>query len=290
MFNEQPVQFGMKDNTLHGIYSPGDSSIAVLIVVGGPQYRVGSHRQFVKLSRALAHAGFSNLRFDVAGMGDSEGELVPFYANEQAITLAIDELVNRNTSISRVVIWGLCDAASAALLYCFQQPDSRIAGLVLLNPWVRQQQSHAQVMLKHYYWQRISSKAFWQKLFSGGLKPWQSFRDLLQTYRTSKLSKPKDAADFNQASRQQTTADNYVQHMLAGWQACSSKTLVITSGNDHTAQEFIDLCTDSKAWRQCLENAQHHHIAAANHTFSSSLWRSEVEQQTVKFIGQLTGN
>ena len=29
----------------------------VLLVVGGPQYRVGSHRQFVLLSRALAAAG-----------------------------------------------------------------------------------------------------------------------------------------------------------------------------------------------------------------------------------------
>ncbi|MDX1538475.1 hydrolase 1, exosortase A system-associated [Arsukibacterium sp.] len=267
---------------------PDDTSdTGVLILVGGPQYRVGSHRQFVKLSRALANAGISNLRADFSGMGDSDGELQPFYANNQAIKQAIDTLIEQHPAIKQVVIWGLCDAASAALLYNYQQPDSRVAGLVLLNPWVRQQHSHAQVMLKHYYWQRLSSKAFWQKLLGGGLNPLQSFKDLLQTYRTSKTKQSKDAAAKQQAIKEQTTADNYVQQMLAGWQSFTGKTLVITSGNDHTAQEFLDLCADSTAWQQCLANAHHHHIAAANHTFANALWRAEVEQQTINFVRQI---
>ena len=287
MFNEQTLQFECSGTTLSGIYSPGDANTAILILVGGPQYRVGSHRQFVKLSRTLAKAGISSLRLDFSGMGDSEGELQPFYANQQTIKQAIDTLTEQNPVIRQVVIWGLCDAASAALLYHYQQPDNRVAGLVLLNPWVRQQHSHAQVMLKHYYWQRLSSKAFWQKLLGGGLKPWQSIKDLLQTYKASKSSKPKKNAGAQQPSQQQTTADNYVQHMLLGWQAFSGKTLVITSGNDHTAQEFLDLCADSTAWQPCLARAQHHHIAAANHTFANALWRAEVEQQTINFVRQI---
>ncbi|MBV2127716.1 hydrolase 1, exosortase A system-associated [Arsukibacterium indicum] len=290
MFNEQALQFDCSGAALSAIYSKGEANTAVLILVGGPQYRVGSHRQFVKLSRALTNAGISNLRLDFSGMGDSDGELQPFYRNCQAIKLAIDELLKQNTAIRQVVIWGLCDAASAALLYCYRRADSRVAGLVLLNPWVRQQHSHAQVMLKHYYWQRLTSKAFWQKLFGGGLKPWQSIKDLLQTYKASKSNKSGQNAGVEHLSKELTTADNYVQHMLAGWQTFSGSTLVITSGNDHTAQEFLDLCNDSDAWQQCLATARHQHIAAANHTFASRLWRGEVEQQTVKFIGQLTGN
>lgn len=270
---------------------PDDTSdIGVLILVGGPQYRVGSHRQFVKLSRALAYAGISNLRADFSGMGDSEGELQPFYANNQAIKQAIDTLIEQHPAIKQVVIWGLCDAASAALLYNYQQPDSRVAGLVLLNPWVRQQHSHAQVMLKHYYWQRLSSKAFWQKLLGGGLKPWQSIKDLLQTYKASKSSKPKHNAGAQQPSQQQTTADNYVQHMLFGWQAFSGKTLVITSGNDHTAQEFLELCARDKAWRSCLNSADKLPLAEANHTFAKQLWRNAIEQRCIDFIKKLASN
>ena len=36
----------------------------VVIVVGGAQYRVGSHRQFVQMARLLAAAGYPVLRFD----------------------------------------------------------------------------------------------------------------------------------------------------------------------------------------------------------------------------------
>jgi len=46
----------------------------VLIIVGGPQYRVGSHRQFVLLARHLAAQGIPVMRFDVRGMGDSKGK------------------------------------------------------------------------------------------------------------------------------------------------------------------------------------------------------------------------
>ena len=45
----------------------------VLVIVGGPQYRVGSHRQYVQLSRHLAEQGIASMRFDVRGMGDSPG-------------------------------------------------------------------------------------------------------------------------------------------------------------------------------------------------------------------------
>ena len=48
--------------------------IGVVVIVGGPQYRVGSHRQFVLLARHLAEQGIPTLRFDCRGMGDSSGD------------------------------------------------------------------------------------------------------------------------------------------------------------------------------------------------------------------------
>ena len=62
----------------------------VLIIVGGPQYRVGSHRQFVKLSRFLAMQHIPSMRLDSSGMGDSSGEKVEFYQQHTDIKLAID--------------------------------------------------------------------------------------------------------------------------------------------------------------------------------------------------------
>ena len=55
-----------------------DPQTGVLIIVGGPQYRVGSHRQFVQLARALASNGIATMRFDYTGMGDSQGKKAEF--------------------------------------------------------------------------------------------------------------------------------------------------------------------------------------------------------------------
>ncbi len=74
-FAERPVLFECEGEQLVGVIALPElrRAIAVLVVVGGPQYRAGSHRQFVLLARRLAAAGFPVLRFDYRGMGDSTG-------------------------------------------------------------------------------------------------------------------------------------------------------------------------------------------------------------------------
>ena len=59
---------------LHTPDSDKDKKTGVVIVVGGAQSRVGSHRMFVTLARGLAELGCTVLRFDRRGMGDSGGD------------------------------------------------------------------------------------------------------------------------------------------------------------------------------------------------------------------------
>ena len=75
-YEEQAITFDCHGASLYGIASVPQQSGArgVLIVVGGPQYRVGSHRQFALLARSLAAQGIPAMRFDYRGMGDSVGE------------------------------------------------------------------------------------------------------------------------------------------------------------------------------------------------------------------------
>ena len=56
--SEEAGKFPCGDATLLGIISVPDSAddTGVVVIVGGPQYRVGSHRQFVLLARSLADA------------------------------------------------------------------------------------------------------------------------------------------------------------------------------------------------------------------------------------------
>ena len=60
-WNEEPMVFHCEREQLVGMLHRGanpDARLGVLIVVGGPQYRVGSHRQFVLMARDLAAAGY----------------------------------------------------------------------------------------------------------------------------------------------------------------------------------------------------------------------------------------
>src|SRR5258705_4562348 len=141
----------------------------VVIVVGGPQYRVGSHRQFLLLARRLSAAGFPCLRFDYRGMGDSPGHFQGFEHVGAYIRAAIDALIAHAPGVRRVLLWGLCDAASAALLYASSDP--RVIGLVIANPWVRSPATEARARVRHYYLRRLFSADFWKKVLSGGWGP-----------------------------------------------------------------------------------------------------------------------
>ncbi|MBU1311756.1 MAG: hydrolase 1, exosortase A system-associated, partial [Gammaproteobacteria bacterium] len=162
-------------------------------------------------------------------------------------------------------------------------PDPRVSGLILLNPWVRQQHSYAQTLVKHYYLQRFMQKEFWQKLLSGKFDLIGSCKALLANLRQSKQQQAQDPG------LSQTTEQNYVSHMQQSWQQFNQgggKIIVITSGEDLTAREFLDLCQQEPDWSKLLLQAAHHHIPSANHTFSNQAWRHQVEQLTTAFIYQ----
>ena len=167
---------------VHGVEAASD--LGVVIPVGGPQYRAGSHRQFVFLAQALAEAGVPALRFDYRGMGDADGTLVGFADIGADIRSAIDALQAECPQIKRVVLWGLCDAATAAVFYA--PTDARVVGLVLANPWVYSPEGQAKAFLKHYYLQRLLSRDFWGKVFAGRFDLRGSIRSALGLVRTAR--------------------------------------------------------------------------------------------------------
>lgn len=170
--NEQAIIFNSREQQLVGIHhgTESPSKKGVVIVVGGPQTRVGSHRQFVLLARQLATHGIPVFRFDYTGAGDSEGGITHFTDIDQDIANAIDAFMKINNEVTHVSLWGLCDAASAIALYVLRCQDERVKQLILLNPWVRQPASEAKVYLRSYYAKRLFQPSFWKKLFFGKIK------------------------------------------------------------------------------------------------------------------------
>jgi exosortase A-associated hydrolase 1 len=282
-FKDRALAFPCHGDWLYGIASVPEqaSRRGVLIVVGGPQYRVGSHRQFALLARNLAAQGIPAMRFDYRGMGDSDGAPRSFEDVAQDLQAAIDKFMAAVPDISEVVIWGLCDAASAALFYAGQDP--RVCGLVLLNPWVRTSGGFAKATLKHYYRDRLLQPELWKKIFSGRFDyaaAAGSFARLLGAAAGKKASAPP--AEPGQA----IAIAPLPERMLSGIGAFKGKVLLILSGADLTAQEFSDLAKGSRKWQRELSSVRvtRHRLDAADHTFSRRIWRDQVSAWTSDWI------
>lgn len=243
----------------------------VVIVVGGAQYRVGSHRQFVLLARVLAAAGYPVLRFDFPGMGDSPGEMASFEESAPHIAAAIHALHSHIPHVERVVLWGLCDGASASLLYLQATQDPRVTGIVLLNPWVRSEAGLARAQIKLYYRHRIMQPAFWRKLFQGNVS-WNALRGL--------------ASNFHRMRQRSTEQACFPTQMAQGLKAFKGSVLLLLSEHDLTAAEFMEHAKSHPAWRNLLLSPQvnKYWVSAADHTFSSASSQREVEALVLTWL------
>ena len=280
---EEPIVFNCAGSRLLGIFHRPDSprDRAVLIVVGGPQYRVGSHRQFLHLARDLADEGTPVLRFDYRGMGDSDGEMITFEETQCDIRAAIDLLYERVPELTGVVIWGLCDAASAALLYACH--DARVTGLVLANPWVRTDESIARTYMQHYYRSRWLDPGLWKRLLTGQVDIVSRVSEFWQTFRATRRS-PDPSVESSTLS--ETDDLPYTERMLHGLERFTGRVLLITSGDDLVAAEFSDHVAASDAWQAALHRpgVQLQAFTEANHTFSRQAWRNQVAGWTDKWL------
>ncbi len=274
---ESVLTFSCEGQPLVGILAepagtPAD--VAVLIVVGGPQYRVGSHRQFTLLARLLAANGFAALRFDYRSMGDSPGDARDFLAVEADIAAAINALLAARPGLRRVVLWGLCDAASAALMYLDTTRDARIAGVALLNPWARSAATLAQTHVKHYYWRRLREKTFWLKLLRGGI----GLTALRTLGRNLHLARGAGAAKAD--------ARSFQDRMAAGLRGFDGPVLLILSGDDYTAKEFLEHISHADNWAGLIHRPAITRVdlPGADHTFSSRQDANAVETVTCRWL------
>ena len=284
---ERALAFASGDAWLYGIASLPDQApghdLGVLIVVGGPQYRAGSHRQFTLLARDLAAAGMPALRFDYRGMGDSDGQVGGFEHAGADLRAAIDRFQQEAPSVKRVVLWGLCDGATAAALYAPQ--DGRVAGLALLNPWVRTEQGAARAAVRPYYRARLFEPGLWKKIASGRFDWRAALSSLRRTLAAARGAPAQDGA----AAAAAAAPAALPERMYAALTRFDGRILVLLSGADLTAQEFADLDSGPGPWRRLLEapRVTRHRLDGADHTLSRREWQSQATQWTRAWLGKM---
>lgn len=249
----------------------------VLVVVGGPQYRVGSHRQFVLLARYLARRGIPTMRFDYRGMGDARGDQRDFEQVDEDIRAAVDAFFRHLPGLRRVVLWGLCDGATASSFYAAR--DERICGAVLLNPWVKTAAGEARTYLKYYYLRRLGNVAFWKKLLGGDVDVGQSLSNFLKTARSA-----------NMQEQGKGEAASLPVRMSESLAAANLQFLVVLSARDYVAREFEEQLRAIGMWPALSAVAEIERFAAADHTFSAAALRDSVAQLCYEWITKNTGD
>ncbi|WP_404379885.1 hydrolase 1, exosortase A system-associated [Caenispirillum salinarum] len=277
---ETPLAFPCGDAVLVGILH-GTSRPArrgVVIVVGGPQYRAGAHRQYVTLARSLAEAGVPALRFDYRGMGDSGGDFRGFEDCGDDIAAAVDTLLEHQPGLEEVVLWGLCDGATAIAFHLADagRRHPAVAGAVLLNPWARSESGAAAARVKHYYGRRLLNPAFWRKLLTGGVD--------LRGAAVQALGSLRAARGGKRAAAQPAGPAPLPDRLAAALEAASVPLTVILSGRDLTAREFEDTVLARKSVRRRFKGRNAfalHRMADANHTFSTEGHRAQVLARTL---------
>jgi exosortase A-associated hydrolase 1 len=166
------------------------STTGVLLVIGGSQTRIGSHRMYERLAKALAEKGYPCFRYDRRGVGDSGGEDPGFRGSGPDLKAAADAFRREAPALTRIIGFGLCDGASALALY---GDEAGLDGLILANPWLVEAGAGAPApaAVRAHYRKRLLSWGGWKRLLTGAVnfrKLWRGIRSLFSRKRPESLS------------------------------------------------------------------------------------------------------
>lgn len=284
--DEIPLVFECEGEQLIGIVHRPQAPLEVgvlAVVAGGPQYRAGVGRGMVSLARMLAGHGVPVLRFDYRGLGDSSGEFRGFNHIAEDLQAAVKAFRQAVPELRRVVLWGGCDAASAAMIH-----GCKVAGvesLVLGNPWVSTDEIRSAVLRKHYV-RRLGEAHFWQKLIrleynlvdyamAGAQKVGARIGRVLSPRPSSRVA----AADVDVGGRP-------TDRMLAGLRQFQGPVLFLMSGRSLVTNEFDELVGSDPAWQSVYNrpSIKRMDLPDADQTFSDGDSRERVNQAILDWV------
>jgi hypothetical protein len=150
------------------------SKTAVLMLNTATDTRVGPNRMYVDLARDWAGLGFTVLRVDLSGIGDTPARdgvrenaaFSPRFVDDAKS--AMDFLSTRG--VDRFVLMGLCSGAYRS--YHTAVADRRVAGAILLNPQsfhYRDGDEFVRIRAVHYYRHAVLRGETWKKALRGDI-------------------------------------------------------------------------------------------------------------------------
>lgn len=171
------IAFGCAGAALGGSLDDAEGPAGLLMMTGGGQTRIGSHRMYERLAKRLAEHGFPVFRFDRRGVGDSDGEDPGFRGSAPDIKAAAAAFRAACPQLRRLIGFGLCDGATALALF---GGEVGLDGLILVNPWlvVARPDEPPPAAIRRHYRRRLSSWSGWKRIIAGSISYAKLFKGI----------------------------------------------------------------------------------------------------------------
>lgn len=141
-YHEETLCFGPETRLIGTVTLPSEhlpppgSRPGLILLNAGMLPRIGPHRLNVELARTAAAQGFTAIRFDLPGLGDS-GFTGSRLSHEEQTHIAIADAMSTLGSTAfaprTFLIAGLCSGADAG--FQMAQHDTRVRGLFMIEPY-----------------------------------------------------------------------------------------------------------------------------------------------------------
>ena len=194
--SEEAIVFGTNVRLVGIVTAPSPAAAksghtAVIFLNAGVVHRVGPSRLYVTLARQLARCGFTALRFDHSGIGDSQprDDHVNFDESSVAETVEAMNWLAAERQCDTFVLVGLCSGTLTA--FRVAQMDRRVTSLVLLtalllDPSTVPEEVVAEAanrrIARSYLVEKVSSPDAWRKILAGTVdyrRAWRVIRRLI---------------------------------------------------------------------------------------------------------------
>jgi len=261
---EEAVQFG-EAGSLVGIVTSGahanSNQPAVLLLNPGIVHHTGPGRIYVKIARALAAQGFTVLRFDFSGIGDSAVRLDNRRFEESSVdeTRAAMSFLHATRGCDRFILMGGCSGAAVSLETA--ECDRRVVGVIAINFPARadQEGSESHRNHSHYYWNfALRDLKSWRKLLTGQSDYRKIGRAVAQSAKRSLFGRSQESASdqgFRAKLRELAARQTHLTFI------CSKGDPLLEDLRQAGGKDFKQLCAQGGVACEI--------ISGTDHTFSS---------------------
>ena len=289
---EEPVRFGPNKHLFGVLCRPASGAkLAVVITNTGRDPHFGIARFGVEFARCLAREGFTSLRMDFAGLGDSlaaspgpDSPLSSLFDTDRSadIGAAIDLL--EATGYTAFAVHGLCSGA----YHAFQaaQKDARIGSLLLLNLPVFEWRGGDSV--RKAIWTSAPTRRIVQKMTSGAtwrriLRGQAEIRPFLQAQATRLLGGVRRWLPFL------PSAKSFPERAMTALAARGARSLFLYSVGDPGLDAVEQAFGPGRAGLCTQPNVELQIITGVDHVLSGRHMRERVANLMVTFLAAHEG-